>query len=173
MGEYRLEPGKQTAFDTDINVPLIVSGPHVPAGRTVTRLASNIDLAPTFESLAGLKIRKTIDGHSLAALWHGNQPADWRQAILIEHHGPDDLPGDPDAQSNAQADPPSYEAVRTENALYVLYDDGSQEFYDTATDPLELDNIASRGVPPELRNALAALEDCHNGVTCWAAAHLH
>jgi N-acetylglucosamine-6-sulfatase len=71
MGEYRLAPGKQTAFDTDINVPLIVSGPHVPAGRTVTWLAPNIDLAPTFEQLAGLKIRKTIDGHSLAALWHG------------------------------------------------------------------------------------------------------
>lgn len=172
MGEYRLEPGKQTAFDTDINVPLIVSGPHVPAGRTVPWLASNIDLAPTFEALAGLKIRKTIDGHSLAALWHGEQPAGWRQAILIEHHGPDDLPGDPDAQVNAQADPPSYEAVRTENALYVVYDNGYQEYYDTATDPLELDNIASQGVPPELRQALVALENCHNGVTCWAAAHL-
>jgi N-acetylglucosamine-6-sulfatase len=173
MGEYRLEPGKQTAFDTDIRVPLIVSGPHVPAGRTVSQLASNIDLAPTFEALAGLKIRKTIDGHSLAALWHGEHPKDWRQAILIEHHGPDDAPGDPDAQTNAQADPPSYEAVRTENALYVLYDNGYQEYYDTATDPLELDNIAPEGIPADLRNALAALEDCHNGVTCWAAAHLH
>jgi N-acetylglucosamine-6-sulfatase len=173
MGEYRLEPGKQTAFDTDIRVPLIVSGPHVPAGRTVSQLASNIDLAPTFEALAGLEIRKTIDGHSLAALWHGEHPKDWRQAILIEHHGPDDVPGDPDAQTNAQADPPSYEAVRTENALYVLYDNGYQEYYDTATDPLELDNIAPEGIPADLRNALAALEDCHNGVTCWAAAHLH
>jgi N-acetylglucosamine-6-sulfatase len=172
MGEYRLAPGKQTAFDTDINVPLIVGGPHVPAGRAVTWLASNIDLAPTFEALAGLKIRKTIDGHSLAGLWHGKQPTDWRQAVLIEHHGPDDLPGDPDAQTSAQADPPSYEAVRTENALYVVYDDGDQEFYDTATDPLELDNIASKGVPPELRKALVALEDCHNGATCWTAAHL-
>jgi N-acetylglucosamine-6-sulfatase len=172
MGEYRLEPGKQTAFDTDIRVPLIVSGPQVPAGRTATQLASNIDLAPTFEALAGLKIRKTIDGHSLAALWHGAHPKDWRQAILIEHHGPDDVPGDPDAQTNAQADPPSYEAVRTENALYVLYDTGYQEYYDTATDPLELDNIASKGIPAELKKALVALENCHDGVTCWAAAHL-
>jgi arylsulfatase A-like enzyme len=173
MGEYRLTPGKQTAYDTDIHVPLIVSGPHVPAGRTVTQLASNIDLAPTFETLAGLKIRKSIDGHSLAALWHGKQPKDWRQAILIEHHGPDDLPGDPDAQTFAEADPPSYEAVRTENALYVLYDNGDQEYYDTAIDPLELNNIAASGVPPDLRKALVALENCHNGVTCWAAAHLH
>jgi N-acetylglucosamine-6-sulfatase len=106
-------------------------------------------------------------------LWHGQRPAEWRQAILIEHHGPDDLPGDPDAQTNAQADPPSYEAVRTENALYVMYADGDQEYYDTATDPLELDNIASKGVPPELVKALVALENCHNGVACWAAAHLH
>jgi len=172
MGEYRLDPGKQTAYDTDINVPLIVIGPHVPAGRTVTQLASNIDLAPTFETLAGLKIRKSIDGHSLAALWHGERPRDWRQAILIEHHGPDDVPGDPDAQTYAEADPPSYEAVRTENALYVLYSNGDQEYYDTAIDPLELNNIASNGVPAELQKALVALENCHDGVTCWAAAHL-
>src|SRR5207253_11219533 len=32
LGEYRLSSGKQTAFDTDIRVPLIVSGPGVPAG---------------------------------------------------------------------------------------------------------------------------------------------
>ena len=32
-GEYRLMPGKLTAFDTDIRVPLVVTGPGVPAGR--------------------------------------------------------------------------------------------------------------------------------------------
>ena len=31
-GEYRLLPGKETAFDTDIRVPLIVAGPGVLAG---------------------------------------------------------------------------------------------------------------------------------------------
>ena len=34
MGEHRLLPGKQTAYDTDIRVPLVVTGPGVPAGKT-------------------------------------------------------------------------------------------------------------------------------------------
>src|SRR6185437_1653281 len=89
MGEYRLMPGKQTAFDTDIHVPLIVSGPGVPAGHVISQLASNIDLNPTFEKLAGLSVPARVDGHSLAALWHGQVAANWRRSILIEHHGPD------------------------------------------------------------------------------------
>jgi N-acetylglucosamine-6-sulfatase len=172
MGEYRLGPGKQTAYDTDIHVPLIVTGPGVPAGHVVSQLASNIDLCPTFETLAGLAVPPDVDGHSLAGLWRGQEPADWRQAILIEHHGPDDSPGDPDRQDYGDGDPPSYEAVRTATALYVRYGDGEQEYYDTARDPDELDNIAAQGVPAALRKALSALENCHTGDTCWAAAHL-
>jgi N-acetylglucosamine-6-sulfatase len=173
MGEYRLMPGKQTAFDTDIHVPLIVTGPGVPAGHVISELASNIDLNPTFEKLAGLRVPADVDGHSLAGLWHGRRPANWRRSILIEHHGPDHNRHDPDRQSAASADPPSYEAVRTVNALYVRYANGKQEYYDTARDPLELDNIAASGVPESLKKALKALENCHSGATCWAAAHLH
>ena len=36
-GEYRLMPGKLTAFDTDIHVPLVVIGPGVRAGATTER----------------------------------------------------------------------------------------------------------------------------------------
>jgi N-acetylglucosamine-6-sulfatase len=172
MGEYTLTSGKQTAFDTDINVPLIVTGPGVPAGRIAGQLASNIDLAPTFETLAGLPVPADVDGHSLATLWHGQDPADWRQAVLIEHHGPDFSPSDPDRQTEKPGDPPSYEAVRTATALYVRYAGGAQEYYDTVTDPYELDNLAARGIPANLRNALSALENCHTSATCWTAAHL-
>jgi hypothetical protein len=47
-----------------------------------------------------------------------------------------------------------------------------QEYYDTATDPDELDNLAGKGVPAVLRQALSALENCHGGAACWAAAQL-
>jgi hypothetical protein len=54
----------------------------------------------------------------------------------------------------------------------VRYAGGAQEYYDTATDPDELDNLADKGVPAVLRQALSALENCHGGAACWAAAQL-
>lgn len=54
MGEHRLKPGKMTAFDTDIHVPLVVTGPGVVHGRTRDEVVENIDLCPTFAELAGV-----------------------------------------------------------------------------------------------------------------------
>ena len=172
MGEYRLLPGKQTAYDTDIHVPLIASGPGIAVGHTSTQLASNIDIAPTFETLAGAAIGSTVDGVSLTPLLAGKTPSSWQQAVLVEHHGPDDVPGDPDRQNAKHADPPSYEAVRTADGLYVRYVNGQTEYYDTARDPLELHNLGGAAAPPEMPKALVAMENCHTAATCQAAAHL-
>src|SRR5262249_44939690 len=72
-GEYRLMPGKLTAFDTDIHVPLVIAGPGIPAGATTNAMAENIDLAKTFEQIAGTSL--PCDGHSLLPLFEGGQPA--------------------------------------------------------------------------------------------------
>ncbi|HEU5265454.1 MAG TPA: sulfatase [Jatrophihabitans sp.] len=173
MGENRLLPGKQTAFDTDIHVPLVVTGPGVPVGATVRALASNIDLAPTFETLGGAPIGQHVDGVSLVPLWHGAAtPSNWRQAVLVEHHGPNDDRGDPDRQGLRSGDPPTYEAVRTADVLYVRYADGAQEYYNTTRDPYERHNLAAHGVPASLTRALAALAGCHGATRCQAAARL-
>jgi len=177
MGEYRLRPGKQTAFDTDIHVPLIVTGPGVPAGKQVSSMVSSVNLAPTFESLAGASVPPTSDGVSMAALWRGQPaPDDWPQAVLIEHHGPDATPHDPDKPSRFSGNPPSYEAVRTAHSLFVQYADGQREYYDTAADPNELHNLASTATPATLaplQLALTALQKCRGAAACQAAALLH
>lgn len=168
MGEYRLLPGTATAFDTDVNVPLIVAGPGVQANRTVANVVENVDLAPTFERLAGVEPKPTADGRSLVALLAGAPTPDWRTASLIEHGGPG-LRG-PDA-----GDAPSYLALRTSDYTYVQYADGEREFYNRATDPYELHNIINT-LPPvqqtKLRNALSALENCHGAASCWTAGHV-
>jgi arylsulfatase A-like enzyme len=176
MGEYGLRPGKQTAFDTDIKVPLIVTGPNVPPAATVSAFTSSIDFAPTFEQIAGITPAADTDGVSMLPLWQGQPPPpDWQQGILVEHHGPDFLPGDPDRQTARAGNPPSYEAVRTADALYVEYYDGDREYYDLAKDPYELHNLAAVAPPSTLaplRDMLHALENCHGSTSCQAAARL-
>jgi arylsulfatase A-like enzyme len=140
LGDRRLLAGKMTAFDSDIRVPLIVVGPGVRPGSVTDELAENIDLAPTFIRLAKARPPISVDGHSLVPLLHGTTPSDWRDEVLIEHHHPTTPNGDPDRQAATSGNPPSYEALRTAEFLYVEYVNGEREYYDLTTDPNELDN---------------------------------
>ncbi|MGH3265359.1 MAG: sulfatase family protein, partial [Trebonia sp.] len=172
-GEYRLMPGKLTAFDTDIHVPLVVAGPGVPLDGTSGAMTENVDLAETFAAIGGTTLQG--DGHSLLGLLHGRPQIAWRNAILVEHHGPATSVLDPDAQNHASGNPTTYEAMRTPRFLYVEYRDGEREYYDLRTDPFELHNIADRLGPirlAELHEQLKRLEDCHGEAACWAAGHV-
>jgi len=173
-GEYRLMPGKLTAFDTDIHVPLVVAGPNISAGTTTDAMAENVDLAKTFTAIGGTTLLS--DGHSLMPLLGGGTPLRWRNAILVEHHGPDiDSAADPDAQTGRSGNPTSYEAMRTNRFLYVEYRDGDRELYDLQTDRFELHNVASSLSPAQLaqlHSELMRLESCHTGAACWAASHV-
>ncbi len=172
-GEYRLMPGKLTAFDTDIKVPLIVDGPGIPPGTSTDAVAENIDLAPTFAAIGGVQF--SSDGSSLLPVLQGEASSDWRNAALIEHHGPDVFTGDPDFQQPRSGNPSTYEAMRTPGFLYVEYADGEREFYDLSTDPFELQNLAPKLSITELATLhaeLLALESCHDEPTCWAAGHV-
>ena len=169
-GEYRLMPGKLTAFDTDIRVPLIVDGPGVAVGATTSAMSENVDLAETFAAIGGTSL--SADGHSLAPLFSGVTPVDWRTAALVEHHGPDMRGFDPDFQQPASGNPRTYEAMRTDRFLYVEYDDGEREFYDLQNDPFELHNLAGQltdATLDQLHEALLAMETCHDDESCWAA----
>jgi arylsulfatase A-like enzyme len=172
-GEYRLMPGKLTAFDSDIHVPLIVTGPGVRAGTTTSAMVENVDLANTFAAIGGTQLAG--DGHSLLALLHGRTPANWRNAVLIEHHSPRRTVLDPDYQQPLSGEPTTYEAMRTHAFLYVEYADSEREFYDLRRDPLELRNIFGRLSPWQrllLHVRLHSLERCRGVKACWTAMHV-
>ncbi|HEX4019028.1 MAG TPA: sulfatase [Frankiaceae bacterium] len=186
LGQHRLNRGKQTAFDTDIHVPLIVAGPGVPKGRVVSQVAQNDDLYPTFVQLAGATPAAPIDGHSLVPLLHPatTTPA-WRTVALVEHHGDNNNHADPDFE-NGGSNPTSYEAIRVSakhlkgfsgpvEAVYVEYADSQHEleYYDINKDPYEIDNIADTltgAQRSELHSILDALQNCHSASACWSAA---
>jgi arylsulfatase A-like enzyme len=173
MGEHRLLPGKLTAFDHDIRVPLVVAGPGVPRGGVVKKMTANIDLAPTFADLARTHMSGPVDGRSLARIIHGRKVRRWRHAVLIEHHGPVNSELDPDFPRFAAGNPPSYEAVRTPSDVYVEYATGEVEYYDLKRDPYETDNrvdLLSERRLIRFHTLLRGLERCHRQRECWRAA---
>jgi N-acetylglucosamine-6-sulfatase len=178
QGQHRLNSGKNSAYEEDIRVPLVVRGPGVAAGRVETRLAGNIDLAPTFAELAGVTPPAFVDGRSLVPLLRGIAPASWRKAFLLEHGGPSITPAstdpslepqDPfDLQAQATGAPPTFAGLRTASQAltgqgplsYVEYDTGERELYDVSVDPDQLRNSyagSSRALKAKLTSWLASL----------------
>ena len=175
MGEHRMTPGKMTAFDTDIHVPLVVTGPGVPAGRTIEEIVQNTDLCPTFAELGFATAPPSVDGRSLVPLLRGETPEGWRTLALVEHRGPVRNITDPDLPGPRSGNPPTYEAIRTATSLYVEYANGEKEFHDLAADPHELRNTFASLLDDRkaaLHAALAAVANCHNAVGCQAAERM-
>lgn len=168
MGEHRLEIGKNTAYEEDIQVPLYIRGPGVRRGQQ-DQIVLNNDLAPTFADLAGVAIPAShvVDGRSLRPLLSATAPeSPWRTSFLIWTQAPEFLG-----------------AVRTLtpsiNTLFAQYNvrEGqlisnlNREFYDLNTDPYEMQNsfdTASRVVLGQHANRLASLRNCA-GLSCVAA----
>jgi N-acetylglucosamine-6-sulfatase len=194
LGEHRLMPGKQTPYEEDLRVPLVVRGPGVPAHVTLPHLVGNIDFAPTFLELAGVAPHDEIDGRSMAPLLRSDPPPpeDWRQAYLLEHteekthrlregsllfRAPPHTLEPPDPQAflirprSYVSRIPNFHGLRLRDSVYIEYETGERELYDLRTDPWELTNLASSAPPAQLTTLafwLAAMRGCA-GPTCRTA----
>jgi len=199
MGQHRLRPGKYTAFEEDIHVPLVVRGPGIPAGRVVDALAESIDLTSTFAEWAGATLRTDPDGRSLVpffgAAGAASAPPGWRQAVLVEQHaftspparreaglaldpaprrGPAGLLEPLDAGDRAGLGTRpllTYVALRSKHLKYVEYTDGGRELYDLRRDPYELRNLQKNADPALIERLSAMLTALRTcaGASCRAA----
>ncbi|MCY1143725.1 sulfatase [Actinoplanes sp. Pm04-4] len=169
LGEHRLAAGKQTAFDHDVHVPLVMAGPGVRPGATVDTMVQNIDLRPTFEQIGGVTSSPDVDGRSLVPLMRDGRADGWKPIGLVEHHGPGHATDDPDRQDKASGMPPTYSALRALGFTYVEYQNGDKEYYDRATDPDELANTAG-ALPADraasLHATLERLRACKGAAAC-------
>jgi arylsulfatase A-like enzyme len=153
MGEHRRRAGKLSAYEEDIRVPLIVSGPGVPQGTVREHMVLNNDLAPTFAELGGVSAPSFVDGHSIEPLLLPDppSPSNWRSAFLVEGYG------------NKGESMPAYKAVRTTDHLWVEYATGERELYDLTEDPYELQSLHETA-PDKLKRTLSSrleeLRDC-------------
>ena len=131
FGEHGLID-KRVAYQDSIRVPMLLQCPGlVPAGRTVTQVVANIDVAPTLLELAGVPPPAGIDGHSFLALVRG-EIVPWRSEFLNVYYWEKNFP-----QS------PTVFALRGDRFKYTTYYGlwDCDELYDLAVDPAETRNL--------------------------------
>ena len=93
QGQWRVGTSKQHPYETDIRVPLLVSGPGIAPGTTYPQISGNVDVLPTILDLAGLasSIPEDVDGRSVAPFLRGQGDGEagaaktWRGAFLNEY----------------------------------------------------------------------------------------
>lgn len=66
IGQHRLPPGKTCNIEEDINVPFLVRGPGIAAGKEVSFPTSHTDIVPTLFQLAGIPLKDDFDGVPMA-----------------------------------------------------------------------------------------------------------
>jgi len=123
LGQLRLNGGKGTPYDFDTRVPLVVDGPGVRPGIR-RQYVSNIDLAPTFERLAGLTPPASVSGRSFASSLH-HPHARGSHYVFYDHTFGQSQPGEVDNDTALGGDLeqiPSYIGVRGRQGLLVRVD---------------------------------------------------
>ena len=139
LGNHRLE-GKVRPYEESIRIPLVLRGGPFTGGRSVDHLVSNLDVTPTIMELLGHPARRTMDGLELTSILVDPGRYDGRALIVESVEGP------------------GYDAVRTENWMWIEYQGSSRELYDLAADPAQLQSLhGAGGRAAEARSQLASL----------------
>jgi arylsulfatase A-like enzyme len=166
QGEHRRSQGKRVLYEESIRVPLVITGPGIPAGETRNQLVNNLDVVATILEVSHAKPGRTIDGKSLVEVFK-NKAASWRKALLIE--GTDTQVGGTGSTDSR------YVAIRTDNYILAYHSTSSspvieKEFYDLSKDPYELENKKNdtnySSVINNLSVSLDALKNC-TGSSCF------
>ncbi|KAK0858597.1 hypothetical protein LTR91_008122 [Friedmanniomyces endolithicus] len=144
IGQHRLQPGKQCAFEEDINIPLAVRGPGIPEGFASDIVTSHTDLAPTIMRLAGAALRDDFDGTAipLTALELQEAVETRQEHVNVEMWGIIMSEG---KYGSVLYPNHTYKALRLigqdYSFLYTVWCSGEHELYDLVADPYETQNL--------------------------------
>ncbi len=153
-GELALEHQqyyKMSMYEGSVRVPMIITGPDIPAGGRSENLVSLIDLCPTFLEMLGLPERPECDGESLLplAMQKTTDSRNWAYASF----------------TGTTMNTSAY-MLRRDNWKYIAYVGQPCQLFDLAEDPGELHNLGEErpDIVAELDAALREVvdyEQCH------------
>ena len=158
FGEHHLAYHMFCLYESLIHVPLIMSWPAgMPHGRRVPGLVSLTDVVPTLVELLQLEgAGDDLQGTSLVTFdsrqYHDHVFAEFGRPHYMLKRLQSRFPGDDFSLFDK-----GLRCIRTEQFKLIVGSDGSEEFYDLATDPEEICNLSSKqpNVAAELRATLA------------------
>lgn len=143
-------------YDGTLLVPLILRWPgHVPPGKTVTRMARLIDVAPTALALLGEPLPGGIDGRELTRDLAGESDAAERECWIESDH---DLVHSENPRHFVGGIQGKWRGIRGERYKLIFVPrtsggaEGDVELYDIVADPFELHDISRER--PEIAGAL-------------------
>ena len=158
QGFYMGEHGwfdKRFMYEESFRTPLLI---YMPGGKRgdITEMVQNIDYAPTFLQLAGVKVPSDIQGVSMLPLLKGKR-VPWRKSLYYHYY---EFPDEHNVCRH----------YGVKNQRYVLmhfYDDiDAWELYDLKTDPSQLNNIygkpGTEAVTRDLKKELLHLQEQYN-----------
>ena len=155
QGFYMGEHGwfdKRFMYEESMRTPLIMRLPKGFERRgDITELVQNIDYAPTFLELAGVKIPNDIQGVSLLPLLKDEHPENWRKSLYYHFY-----------EYPAEHMVKRHYGIRTERyKLIHFYNDIDKwELYDLKNDPAEMNNVINKPEYKEIRERLQ--QQLHN-----------
>ncbi|MBN2492403.1 MAG: sulfatase [Planctomycetes bacterium] len=122
---------KRWMYEESLRMPLLVRWPErVKPGQVDTHLVQNLDFAPTFLEMAGVKPPETLPGRSLVPLLRGQAPADWRQSVYYHYYE--------DIEGGGHGVAAHYGVATDRYKLIHYYRAGAWELFDREKDPEEL-----------------------------------
>ncbi|WOF44616.1 sulfatase [Sphingopyxis indica] len=151
QGFYLGEHGwfdKRFMYEESLRTPFLIQYPgHIRPGTKIAAPIQNIDYAPTFLDLAGVKGPDTIQGRSLVPLFGGRTPANWRKDIYYHYY---EFPGFHSVRAHYGMRDDRYKLIR-----FYSDDINAWEFYDLKRDPHEMHN---RIDDPAMQGRIAAMK---------------
>ena len=148
---------KRWMYEESLRMPLIVRWPGViKPGTANHHLVQNLDYAQTFLDVAGVAIPDDMQGRSLAPLFRGESPADWRESIYYHYL---EFPG---AHSVRR-----HYGVRTRtHKLIRYYNIDEWELFDLSKDPDELMSVHGKeeyaSVQKDLESEITRLQKLYS-----------
>ncbi|MDD4631704.1 MAG: sulfatase [Proteiniphilum sp.] len=142
---------KRFMYEESQRMPLVIRYPAaIQAGSISQSLCMNVDFAPTFLDLAGIRVPQDMQGISLKSILtsSGKTPPDWRKAVYYHYY---EYPGEHSVKRHY--------GIRTADfKLIHFYNDIDEwEMYDLKKDPKEMKNVFDNPEYSENRSKLMQL----------------